>query len=332
MGSLLDKPNTEYIHADEGAANGLKYGVSSMQGWRMEMEDAHTIEPDVDGVPGHSLFAVFDGHGGQNAAIFASERLLPCLTKLDKFKAYVADQTNLELLQQAMQEAFLEVDKEMRVDFQPKSTERSGCTAIAVMVTPTHLVCANAGDSRGLLSRSGKNMELSFDHKPWKDEERDRIEAAGGCVSMKRVDGELAVSRALGDFQYKNEELDPKMTKVTAYPDVIALERVPGEDQFVVLACDGIWDVMENPDVIASVDTYMTKLGEANPRLMAEEMMCECLAKQSRDNMSVVVVLFEAGQAMVAGTGDGIEGLRTQREQALEEGRKAEADAGNGAN
>jgi len=328
----LDKPNTEYLHAAEGSANGLNFGVSSMQGWRMEMEDAHTIEPNVEGMPGHSLFAVFDGHGGQSAAIFASQNILSCLLKTEKFVAYKADQTNLELLKQAMQEAFLEVDRLMRIDFAPKSGERSGCTAIAVMVTPTHVVCANAGDSRGLLCSAGKNVDLSLDHKPWKDEERERIEAAGGCVSMKRVDGELAVSRALGDFQYKSEELDPKLTKVTANPDLMSHERVPDEDHFLVLACDGIWDVMSNTDVIQSVDGYMSKLGESNPQLMAEELMCECLAGQSRDNMSVVVVLFEAGKARIVDGGNGIAVLRAARAEAEEKQLKAEAAAGNAGN
>lgn len=93
--------------------------------------------------------------------------------------------------------------------------ERSGCTAVAVMLTPTHIVTANAGDSRALLSRGGANVELSFDHKPGNAGETARIVAAGGVVSFKRVDGELAVSRALGDFQYKDKDLSPEKCKVS---------------------------------------------------------------------------------------------------------------------
>ena len=75
-----------------------------------------------------------------------------------------------------MQEAFLEVDVRMRRNFQDRMGERSGCTAIAVMITPSHIVCANAGDSRALLCRNGDNVELSHDHKPFHDEEKSRIE------------------------------------------------------------------------------------------------------------------------------------------------------------
>jgi len=58
--------------------------------------------------------------------------------------------------------------------------ERSGCTAICVVVTPTHVVTANAGDSRAVLCRAGASVPLSFDHKPWLPEELRRIEAATG--------------------------------------------------------------------------------------------------------------------------------------------------------
>jgi len=300
----------------------------------MEMEDAHTIEPEIPGLPGHSLFAVFDGHGGHNAALFASKNLLSCLMDRESFTSYMHDQTNREFLMSAMKEAFLEVDSKMRLHFRSMAAldgERSGCTAIAVIVTPTHVVCANAGDSRALLyseGTEGKNVELSHDHKPWMQSERQRIEEAGGCVSMKRVDGELAVSRALGDFQYKSETLPPEQTKVTASPEVIDYERVPEQDWFFVLACDGIWDVMSNEDVIRSVTTYMTEHGEGNPQLMAEEMMCESLAKSSRDNMSVVVVLFQSGLSKVASEGAGVEGLRAIRAEA--EQKRLQADGARG--
>ncbi len=141
-------------------------------------------------------------------------------------------------------------------------------------------------------------QELSFDHKPWLEAELTRIEAAGGSVSYKRVDGELAVSRALGDFQFKDPDLAPEACKVTANPDLNIQVRHP-EDQFLVLACDGIWDVMDNDEVIRSVTSYAQLLGEGNPRLLCEELIEDCLAKQSKDNMSAIVVLFEQGRALV---------------------------------
>ncbi len=96
-------------------------------------------------------------------------------------------------------------------------------------------------------------MELSVDHKPYTPSEQARIEAAGGTVSMKRVNGDLAVSRALGDFVYKHSrELPAERQQVSPEPEFIVKER-SAEDQFLILACDGIWDVMSNEDVARNV-------------------------------------------------------------------------------
>jgi len=81
----------------------------------------------------------------------------------------------------------------------------SGCTATVVLITPDKIYCANAGDSRTVMSEGGKAVPLSFDHKPDDEPETKRIVSAGGYVENGRVDGNLAVSRALGDFELKNK-------------------------------------------------------------------------------------------------------------------------------
>jgi hypothetical protein len=114
---------------------------------------------------------------------------------------------------------------------------------------------------------------------------------------MKRVDGELAVSRALGDFQFKDPKLPPEATKVTANPDMSVVAR-SDTDEFIVLACDGIWDVMSNEEVIESVGRYF-HLGESSAMLVSEELIEDCLAKGSKDNMSALTLVFEAGRQRV---------------------------------
>ena len=92
-------------------------------------------------------------------------------------------------------------------------------------------------------------VALSWDHKPYNEGEQKRIEAAGGTVSMRRVNGDLAVSRALGDFVYKQSHTLPaEAQQVTADPDVHVEPRNPDEDEYLVLACDGIWDVFSNEE------------------------------------------------------------------------------------
>ena len=111
------------------------------------------------------------------------------------------------------------------------------------------LFIANAGDSRAVLCRGGTAVALSDDHKPGQPTERQRIIAAGGFLSdwggICRVNGNLSLSRAIGDLKYKmNEDLHRKDQIVTAEPEVRSI-TLTEEDAFLVLACDGIWDVKE---------------------------------------------------------------------------------------
>jgi serine/threonine protein phosphatase PrpC len=115
-----------------------------------------------------------------------------------------------------MQQAFLDIDVAIREkQSSDNSGDGSGCTAVTAMITPSYIVCANAGDSRCVLATNNGTKAMSEDHKPYDEPERRRIEAAGGRVQWRRVDGDLAVSRAFGDFQYKmRDDLGPKEQKV----------------------------------------------------------------------------------------------------------------------
>ena len=117
--------------------------------------------------------------------------------------------------------------------------ERSGSTCVVVLVTPSHIICANAGDSRAILKRrNGTVLPLSFDHKPNNVPEYIRIveNSNGGFVKGKRVDGDLAVSRGLGDFTYKSNETVPvNLQKVIPNPEFVVYPRVNDEDEFMVL-------------------------------------------------------------------------------------------------
>ncbi len=134
---------------------------------------------------------------------------------------------------------------------------------------------------------------MSHDHKPYLPGETARIEAAGGTVAMRRVNGDLAVSRALGDFTYKqSKNLKPEAQQVSAEPEFIVQERKEN-DQYLVLACDGIWDVMTNQDV-ASFTCEKTIEGIDNLGILAEHLIDEGLIRNSRDNMSAIIVAFPA--------------------------------------
>ena len=84
----------------------------------------------------------------------------------------------------------------------------AGCTSCVILITQEHIYCANSGDSRAVLGlKNGKLIELSHDHKPENEGETLRIKAAGGFIDDGRVNGIIAVSRAIGDWEYKNPGL-----------------------------------------------------------------------------------------------------------------------------
>jgi serine/threonine protein phosphatase PrpC len=87
---------------------------------------------------------------------------------------------------------------------------------------------------------------MSQDHKPDQPTERDRIQRAGCIIVEGRVNGNINLSRSIGDFEYKNNaQLDAKSQAVTAFPDVQDTE-LTSDDKYLILACDGIWDVLSN--------------------------------------------------------------------------------------
>lgn len=129
-------------------------------------------------------------------------------------------------------------------DGNPVNTPKAGCTAIVGLVVGKTLHVANVGDSRCVLSRKGRSEELSEDHKPNLPDEMKRVLKAGGFVGNGRINGSLNLSRAIGDLEFKqNKDLKPEDQMVTAKPDIRSIELCE-DDEFVILACDGIWDCM----------------------------------------------------------------------------------------
>ena len=138
-----------------------------------------------------------------------------------------------------------------------------------------------AGDSRCVLCRKGKALPLSHDHKPADPVELGRIEAAGGFVTEAgRINGNLNLSRALGDLKYKGDfSRPPSKQIITAEPDVVKHDLQKG-DEFIVLACDGIWDVMSNQQAVDFVSTRLKK--GLKPGVIAEQMFEHCIADDVR--------------------------------------------------
>ncbi|KAJ4206593.1 Protein phosphatase 2C 2, variant 2 [Fusarium falciforme] len=294
MGQTLSEPVVEKT-SEKGEDERLIYGVSAMQGWRISMEDAHTAVLDLDTNKTHSsklsFFGVFDGHGGDKVALFAGANIHNIIFKQDTFKS--GDYA------QGLKDGFLATDRAILND--PKYEEEvSGCTACVSLIAGNKLYLANAGDSRGVLGIKGRAKPLSQDHKPQLENEKNRITAAGGFVDFGRVNGNLALSRAIGDFEFKKSaELSPENQIVTAYPDV-EQHDLTDEDEFLVIACDGIWDCQSSQAVVEFVRRGIAAKQDLDK--ICENMMDNCLASNSEtggvgcDNMTMCIVGFLNGK------------------------------------
>ena len=155
---------------------------------------------------------------------------------------------------------------------------------------------ANVGDSRSLLRSGQSTVALTMDHKPTVAEEERRIRDAGGFVVMGRVMGKLAVARALGDPDFKLassallSEFGVKDPVVTAMPDTTS-RKILEEDKFLVLACDGLFDVMRNEEVTAFISMRL-ELGETLDEI-ARALVTEAIRNRgSTDNVTAMIVHF----------------------------------------
>uniref|UniRef100_A0A182X3B6 protein-serine/threonine phosphatase n=1 Tax=Anopheles quadriannulatus TaxID=34691 RepID=A0A182X3B6_ANOQN len=289
MGQSLSEPETSKQSAF-CQNDYYKVGSSCMQGWRMHMEDSHTHILSLPDDPGTSFFAVYDGHGGAKVAEYAGKHLHKYVTRRPEYGNDV---------KHALQQGFLDLDEAM-LNNEALREQMSGSTAVVVLIKDNRLYCANAGDSRAIACVDGRLDVLSFDHKPTNEKERERISSAGGYVEYNRVNGYLALSRALGDFGLKrNKQIEAKEQMVTAYPDVEEREVSEGWD-FLVIACDGIWDVLSSQAVLEFVQEEIAQ--GIYPQQICENLMMRCLAPDCQmggiggDNMTVIVVCFLHGQ------------------------------------
>ncbi|EPY28180.1 protein phosphatase [Strigomonas culicis] len=313
---FLDAPKEDFSHESDNSNPHFKATVGAMQGWRNSMEDNHFIHVHLAaGDATEGLFGVFDGHSGKQSADLCSKQL-PALCAAKRSGAGAAID---------FEAAYLAMDAALQRDVK----DGSGCTAVVVHVSAGAVRCASVGDSRAVLcqelvdaaaagaaapgvdevtvaGRTFRVHALAHDHKPEVEAERARIVAAGGFVEDNRVNGQLAMSRALGDFSYKtNQERGVDAQLVIPVPTVLEVPRGAAgvADRFVVLACDGIFDVLRNEELVRLV--LEKKLEAQLDNVQCCEAVCRhCLAPpdgasgqpsraEGTDNMTVMIVDLE---------------------------------------
>ena len=173
-----------------------------------------------------------------------------------------------------------------------------GTTAVCALVLGSTLVLGNLGDSRMVLCRrSGEAKRLTTDHKP--EDEAERIVAAGGFLQVvggvARLEGDLSVSRAFGDREYK--KAGGGSGALSAVPDVGVVDLLRADAAFLLLACDGVWDVYSDAEACDLVRTGLRQNeGDAEA---AASFLADCTVADARctDNVTVVVVVLERRDA-----------------------------------
>lgn len=287
MGVTLSAPiRSKWLHR----RGNKDYMVASadMQGFRVEMEDALTAALTLSKKhPGRAFFGVYDGHGGYRCSKYLETAMVKAVGEL-------ADPTN----ETALKQASMSVDAE----FLKREAEREdGSTAVFCIVTPDEakktykITTANIGDSRAILLRAnGKVEPLTEDHKPNNPEEMERIQKAGGSVSSCRVDGQLALSRAIGDWNYKdNPNLKSVDQKVIPVPDITHV--VAQEGDMLLICCDGLFEQMSNDEVGGYVYEQLKETKCQDPATVLMGLLDLSLERGSKDNMSAMVICFRDG-------------------------------------
>lgn len=273
-----------------------------------------------------SFAAVFDGHGGDECSNYLVEALphhirTAMLAERESLRNAV-EQSRLsnrqeqtedaasELMRTLLKGAYLKADKEF---ITAKNAPQSGSTAATVLLFGRRLFAANVGDSRVVLCRGGGQcVELTSDHKPSRPDEAARVRAAGGFILHKRVMGELAITRAFGDKSFKmgikamleeeaeelaggtdgNEQAkDLTAPLVSAEPEIASM-ILSHNDEFLLLACDGLFDVFRSQDAIALArQELIAHRGE--PAQVARILSDQAIrVRRSRDNVSILIIVL----------------------------------------
>ncbi|EHN03235.1 Ptc1p [Saccharomyces cerevisiae x Saccharomyces kudriavzevii VIN7] len=247
------------------------------------MEDVHTYVKNFASRLDWGYFAVFDGHAGIQASKWCGKHLHTIIEQ-----NILADEARD--VRDVLNDSFLTIDKEINT----KILGNSGCTAAVCVLRwelpdavsddsmdlaqhQRKLYTANVGDSRIVLFRNGNSIRLTYDHKASDSLEMQRVEQAGGLIMKSRVNGMLAVTRSLGDKFFD--------TLVVGSPFTTSVE-ITSRDKFLILACDGLWDVIDDQDACELIKDIN------EPNEAAKVLVRYALENGTTDNVTVMVVFL----------------------------------------
>jgi integrin-linked kinase-associated serine/threonine phosphatase 2C len=293
--SFVQSPREVSLIPQKISTSCVESGHFGLQGRRSTMEDYVVVIDNVNSTfellsknCNRSLYAVFDGHSGPEAAELASIHLHRDIILCPAFNEgniFAAIRAGVEKTDQFI------LNKARELHFE------SGTTVAMALLIGEELYIANLGDTEivlgqqttdnGISEHSICPIVLTEKHKPDNDREKERILAAGGFVFRHRIFGKLAVSRSLGDSEYKMPKAKGDMVSWEPYLNKVSLTE---NDQFLIIACDGLWEKLSYQEAVDFVAEHRKQGKNA-------QEICKLLAQKafdmgSLDNISVIIVFL----------------------------------------
>lgn len=253
--------------SNSGLGREHKVGWAETCGNRPDMQDAICVHQVFVHSPPKCLVGVYDGHSGSSTSLFVGRSIANAVSK---------GIFNKESPENALRQAYGALQTQITNELH----FTDGSTAVTVLILENAYVVANSGDSRAVLCRGGTAVELSSDDKPLKESEYTRIKRLGGFISNGgRVNGEISVARSLGDIGCQPFVLwEPTIERFNAMRS----------DEFIILACDGLWDMFSSQEAVNFIKE--SPAAQGNPFVAASMLRDAAYARGSGDNISVVVV------------------------------------------
>ncbi|XP_051972312.1 protein phosphatase 1E-like [Xyrauchen texanus] len=255
--------------------------IHAIKNMRHKMEDKHVVIPDFNTLfnlqdqEEQAFFAVFDGHGGVDAAIYAANHLHVNLVRQEMFSQDPGE---------ALCHAFKLTDERF-VQKASRESLRCGTTGVVTFLRGHTLYVVWLGDSQVMMVKKGQPVELMKPHKPDREDEKKRIEALGGCViwfGTWRVNGSLSVSRAIGDTQHK--------PYICGDADSTTL-NLDGSEDYLILACDGFYDTVSPEEAVRVVSDHLLE-NNGDTAMVAHKLVASARDAGSSDNITVIVVFL----------------------------------------
>ena len=251
------------------------------------------------------FFAIYDGHGGKGCSLFLKENLHKFITEFSPLGIKIG----IDLAEEKFK-------NKIALDEKGKLVDPSGSCGIILMIKGKKCIIANIGDSRIVIFRNKKISFTTTDHKPDSIIEKARIELSGGKLYQAQtpfpvykngvkidapwrvLPGRLSVSRTFGDIRAKDEKFGGNKTAIIALPDIneIVLDN---EYNFIVIGCDGIFDVLKNEELLECIQIVIKEKKIKDFKNVDMHKLCgefasmiikSALAKDSYDNVSCIVI------------------------------------------